>query len=488
MRSRRVGLAVAGGLFALAFAVRMALLKAVPYGDETAHYTMARTLGFLDSSVYWIDAASTFRLYPLVVARPVFALAHWPGAAFGFEGFRVLGIAYAALLPLLVYVLARQLRVRVPAAVLAGLVVALHPAFVVWGSRVFPDTLMADLVLGGLIAYVAGRTRLSAVLMLLACLAKETALPAAAGLAAHAVLVGLRPSPGGPSRWRRLQPAAWHVGATVLGTSGVVVSYLIVPRLPGWTSGGTVAQTLDALTLWPWLAIVPLLALWNRRLWPPAAALASTIAFYLAFVVLRDGNINGWYVLLPAALAVLLATAGFDQGMQSRAWPRMAAVTLGVAFVFAAVVAVVGSENGGPLLHPATDRGEAGLVASIGFVRSENPWLAEAIRFQQEESPARVLDLDLGWFWLSYPFRGADQTAFSFTVQYETGMVPSDDLVERAERADLTWLQDWNSTFHQAFKETYAECEVFAAGILTAYRIQDCPGRIEDLRQALALR
>jgi hypothetical protein len=486
---KRLDLALAGGIFALALGIRLSLLKAAPYGDETAHYTMARTLGFLDSSVYWIDADAAFRLYPLVVSRPVFALALSPGAAFGFEAFRFLGITYAALLPVLVYALARKLQSRMPAAFLAGLVIAVHPTFTVWGSRIFPDTLMAGLVLGALLAYASRRTRLAAALMLLACLTKETAVPAAAGLAFHAFLVALRQNEEGADAWTRLKPGLWFLGAALLGTGGVIASYMLVPRLPGWTSGGTLTQAVDALTLWPWLFLVPLAGFLDRRFGAPALALASTLVFYVVFVTLRDGNVNGWYVILPAALAVLLAVAGLDKGMKSQEWPRLAAVTLAAAFFFACTVAVIGGgDDLSEMLHPGTERVEAGLASSIGYANAENPWLADAIDFQEQASPRRVLSMDLGWFWLSYPFRGTDQTAFSYTVQSDPDKIPLDDLVSRAEGSDLTWLQDWNSTFHQAFKATYADCQVFAADILTAYRIQDCRGRLDGLRLALAHR
>ncbi|HET6399328.1 MAG TPA: hypothetical protein VFH47_07220 [Candidatus Thermoplasmatota archaeon] len=82
-------------LWALAFALRLLLAGGGAYGDEAAHYYMARhgpqdpdnvvPAGDLLSRIWW--------------ERPLFSVLLAPGAAFGFLGYRVGHAAAAATTP-----------------------------------------------------------------------------------------------------------------------------------------------------------------------------------------------------------------------------------------------------------------------------------------------------------------------------------------------------------------------------------------------------
>lgn len=479
---------IAATLFALALSVRLPLLGAAPYGDEAAHYAMARTLGFLDSSIYWIDLDIPFQLYPLTLGRPLFVLLHAPGAALGFTAFRFLGIVYAAALAPLVYALVRRCGARQAASALGGAAVALLPPFVVWGARTFPDTAMAALVLVGLWAWVAGRVRLASGILFAACLTKETAIPAVAGLAVYAVASGIRQRLKEGKRWAALLPEraeVWISGVVALGPIGVLASYMAVPKLPGWTSGGTLGGAAETLALSSWLIVgVAIAAVLVPRSRSVAAAFGGTLAFYAVFIVVRGGGINGWYAILPGALAICAAAIGIDAGLRSLRWPRPAAGIAAGAAGLAAVLAITGfGASLTPAFHPLDPRGEPGLAASLRFVRDENAWLLHAIEFQQSERPAEVLEMDLAWFWIAYPFSGRERTTFSYTISYDSGAVPIHELVQRGEASDLTWMQDWNSTFQQTFKQTYEDCLVFSEWPLLAYRLRPCAGREAVLSQ-----
>ncbi|MFA5944355.1 MAG: hypothetical protein WC876_07820 [Candidatus Thermoplasmatota archaeon] len=486
--------AAAAGAFVVALALRLSMLPAAPYGDEAAHYSMARTLGFLDRSVHWLDLEIPFQLYPLTLGRPVFAVLHAPGAAFGFSAFRLLGMVYAALLAPLAYGLARHLGVRRPLSLAVAFAIGVVPSFVVWGARTFPDNAMASLAVAGLWAWVAGRPRLASALLLAACWTKETAIPVVVGLAVYELARGIRSrlSKGlrGWSGWRPRGGEAWLLGTVVVAPLAGIAAYVAVPKLPGWTTGGTLGSAVETLLLSSWLfgpALVAAACVPRAR--PIVAALAALLAFYAVFIVVRGGGINGWYAILPGALALVASAVALDTGLRSVHWPRPAAglATAGLCLVLA--VGVAGGHGGiATAMHPLDPRSEPGLAPSIRFVAAENGWLTNAIEFQERQAPARVLEMDLAWYWIDYPFAGSAATLFSYTVSYEEGRIPIGTLVEWGESSDLTWLQDWNSTFHQAFKATYADCRVFESGQLNAYYLQTCKGREDSLRANLQAR
>jgi hypothetical protein len=474
--------AAACGLAAVALVPRLALLRATPYGDESAHYAMARTLGFLDRSILWIGPEVPFQLYALTLGRPGFALLHFPAALHGFEAFRAFGILVAAALAPLSYALVRAHGGRWPAATVAGAAVALLPAFVVWGGRVFPDSGMALFALGGLLAWRLERPRLAAGLLLAACLVKETAIPLLATLAALALVRGVR------SR-RSLLPLTrgelWLLAALALSPAGILASYLAYPQLPGWTTGAALPSALELLVLSSWLLVPAAVGVLVPQTRVLAACLCGLLAFYALFILVKDGGVNGWYAIVPGALAIVTAALLVDHGLRSAGWPRLLAppAAAALAFLLAAGVAGAGVSLAATL-HPLDPRPEAGLASTVRFVHQEHLFLRHAIEVQESRAPRTVLQMDTSWFWIAYPFAGSGSSAFANTAAYPPDAIPVERLVSIAEGSDLTWLEDRNTTFHQAFRQTYSDCRVFEEGTLAAYDLRGCAGRAAGLRSA----
>jgi hypothetical protein len=475
------------GLLAVgAFAVRWQLAEASPYGDEAVHYAMARTLGFLDRTIVWEGTGAQFNLLPFVLGRPLFAFAHFPGALVGFTGFRVLGIVYASLLAPVAYMVLRQASVDRWIAAAAGTAIMSHPTFVVWGARIFPDSLMAVLALLAVAAWVSRRPVPGSILVTLACWTKESALAVALGLAGLALFEAAKASrrEGRPLVRGVLsdRAARWACAALVAGAIPVVVGYMAFPRLPGWAMGGDWAAAWERLWLSSWLAIAPVAALNLGRARPIGAAGTGIIAFYALFGGVRGGFIQSWYAVLPATVALMAVAALLDAAFKSTAWPRLVGPAAGCLVAGLLLAGIAGT--GGPVaaLHPLAPTREPGLVESIEFVRAEGPEVKEAWEFQRSMRPAEVLLVDVYWFWVAFPFAGEERTQISYPLLTLGREVPVERIAATAESSDLVWMQDWNGTFEKAFRETYADCEVFTAGNWVAVRATDCPGRGTRLR------
>lgn len=481
----RTDAAVAAALAAVAFAARWRLAAAPVYGDEAAHFAMARRLG-ASGSIRFFDGGS-WSLVHLVAGRPLFALLHVPGAWFGFEGFRALGIAFSSLLPAAVFVLARRLGARPWVAAGAGLAVALHPSFVAWGARVFPDSLMALLAVAGLAAHAAGRRGSAVALLVAAAWAKESALAAIAGLVAFEAAVVF---------WRRRAGAHAPSSGTglrrpllafALAPLPLLVGHALFPLWPGYASGGDLRSAAETLLVSSWL-LVPLVAAWRiPRARPTAAAAAGLLALYAVHVLVRGRLVQGWYVVLPAALALALAAAVVDAGLRSRRWPRLMAPPLAVGLAGLLLLGIVGTPAFAALAHPAHPQPDAGLADTLRAVRKEGADAGAMVRFQESRHPARVVEVDVFWHWVDYPLSGTRSTVVAYPVSAPLTRDAAARLAEAGEASDLVWLQHWGPTptpFDAAFSGTYGGCEVFAAGAWVAYDLAGCQGRSGSLADA----
>jgi hypothetical protein len=491
VRPRWAGVAVGGALSILALALRASLLRAVPYGDEAAHFTEARSLGLFDLHVAWMGPDVPFGLLPLVAGRPMFALLHAPGALAGFTGFRALGILYAALLPAVLYGLLRSLGCRRALAGAAGAAVAVLPVFVVWGSRVFPDSLMALLFLAGLWALQAGRVPLAAACLVASAWTKETAVfPVAIVAAAAWASAALARRKAGEPWAKALRPRraeGWLLGAAAAAPLALGMGLLLVPKLPGWVFGGTPWPVLERMPLSA-LLLVPLAgAAFVRRCRPVALPGLAVLGLYAAFVALRGGMVQAWYAILPASLA-LGATALLADTLLARGRAQRLAGAGCVALLAATgLLGVVGAS--GPALaalHPLHAEDEPGLAASLAFVRAESPEQRQAMAFHGRVRPASVFQVDPAWFFIDYPFGGARNTTFVYTVSMQEQDIPVARIAAAVESSDLTWLQDWNTTFQHALRDTYRDCLAFQAGMFMAFEGRGCAARSGQLADRFA--
>lgn len=494
MQPRRGPLAdlvAAGALFLLAFAARLALLHAAPYGDEAAHYTEARSLGG-NLNVFWMGPDVPFTLGALVAGRPLFALLHAPGTWLGFEGFRTLGLSYAALLAPVLYGLLRSLRCHLAIAASAGAAVALLPAFVVWGSRVFPDSLMALLFVAGLWAWSARKPALAAALLVASAWTKETAIAPVAVLAIVTWAGAVRSrrasgEPWGPA-FRPMSPDGWLVAAAAAAPLGLAAGLLVVAKLPGWVFGGTVWPILERMPLSSLFLLPLLVAACLPRARLVAVPGLAVLGFYAAFVTLRGGLVQAWYAILPATLALASAAVAVDACIKRGRGLRVAGFGMAAMLLLTVALGVVGATGpAAAFAHPLHAEDEPGLAASIRFVQAESPSERAAAAFQRSVRPATVFEVDPAWFFIDYPLGGLHNTTFVYTVSMPDGTIPVARIAHAIEGSDLTWMQSWNMTFQKAVRATYADCVRFEAGLLTAFAGKQCPGRAAALAERYAV-
>lgn len=464
MRVSRGDAWAAGLLSVLALALRLALLKAAPYGDEAGHYAISRTLGVWGDNIDVIGG-KPLDLSPWVAGRPAFALLYAPGAWLGFTAFRLEGIVVASLLPALGYAWLRNNEASRATASAAGLVLAVHPAMVVWGARVFPDSLMAALFLGGLVSGQMGRRRLGIALLFLACMAKETAVPAVAGLAVAQFLEARRLQQ--PSR-----AAIQLVAVTGCAILVEIAAYLYAGGLPGWARGGDRLSGFETALWSTWLVVPALAGLASRRARTAAAPLTALAGFYAAFILLRHGATQAWYCVLPLTLGVLATAQLVSDSRRARDWTWLAGRTGAVTASLLATMAVLGGTS---LTHPLGPHDDPGLARSFTVVNTEGQDLAHAARLQADLRPRRVFMIDVLWYDTYYPFRGSDSTTISYPLVQQPGQVPAAAMQRAAQAADLVWLQWWDGGFEQRFDAAHGDCRVFSEGIYRAYQPARCP-------------
>lgn len=476
---RGVEALAAAALAAAALAVRWPLVGAPVYGDEAAHFAMADRMG-ASGGISFFEGGS-WNLAHLVVGRPLFPLLHGPGAWIGgFEGFRILGAVFSALLPAALFVLARRLGVRAWLAFAAGAVVAVHPAFVVWGARIFPDSLMALFVLAGLAAYASGHRGWSFALLAGAVWVKESAIGALAGVVAFEAATLWRDR-GAADRWRRVQPFA----ALAIAPVPLLIGQAMFPLWPGYASGGDLPSAIETLLPSAWLLLPLVAAWWVPRTRPAAAAAAGLFALYAFHVLVRGRLVQGWYVILPAALALVLAAAVVDAGLRSRRWPRMVAPPLAVGLAGLLAVGIVGSAGLASVVHPLAPRAEAGLADTMQAVGREGADVDAMVRFAEARRPANVVQVDVFWHWVDYPLSGTESTVIAYPVYGTMDSAAVSRLALAAESSDLVWFHDWGATpFKEALLRTYGDCEVFSSGVWTAYDLSACQGRSAAMADA----
>jgi hypothetical protein len=478
-------------LAAAAFALRSPLLDDAPYGDESGHYMMARTLGVFGDDLPVVGTGATLELSRLVVARPVFALAFAPFAWLGFAGFRFAGVAAAALVAPALFAAVRSWGGQRAVAAVAGGVYALHPYLVAWQSKVFPDSLMALLFLLGLARLGRGRVAEAAGLLLLACWAKESAVPAVLGLAAACLA---------PAAWRRFRGGADRLldrttllllGAAGAGTLATATSVLAGGTPPGWGRGGSLPAALETLLLSSWLLLPLVGGLLARASRPWCSAALATLGAYAAHMLVRGGAVEGWYVPLPAALALGGAGLAACHLLRRRhRQPRAARAATAAMAALAALllVPVLGTAGAAAwIVHPADPRDDPGLLATWASGSPEGRDLEAAARFHRGVAPARVLQVDVLWFYALHPFGGSHATTVAFTVgPWATG--DAGRVAQAAERADVTWMHLWGTPLEEALAETYRDCLLFEQGPWRAYGAAACPGRGALLAHRLAAR
>jgi len=446
-----------------------------PYGDEGGFYYVARHLWRTPANVH--DVYGGFPYYPAVQfiwERPLYyATLHW-GALFGFSGFRLLHVVLASALVPLGYALARAYGVRRPWASAAALLLAVHPAFLVWGTLALADSLLAVAVLAGLLARRMGRAGLGWALLVAAVWIKETGLLALVGvLAIHAYD---RRGQGA----RALRP--WLL--VPLALAPFVVSKLLGLPGPGTPASGYGVRLFEQLFLTAWLAPLVLaspLAPQTRRL--GLLALLYPTAYLVLHVVLHR-SVEVWYLVLPNALVVLCVAAVLNAADLRR--PRIARVaSVFVVAVLAVQFLAPNTPAKGLLVHPLSHERENPLTGVFSYEQHRDDDRLAAIDALQLSPRRSVVLVDVYGSHAMHPVAtsGANVTlAYSDRVDGRTNAsVPWADAIEHA---DATLVLRTDAPMNEAVRSTYADCIQSTHGPYLVLEATACAGRTDALRAA----
>lgn len=463
--------AAASSIFAIALLIRLLAVNAAPYGDEAVHYSIARTMGFGETGIHLFGSGASFKLYLLMMSRPVFFLLYWPFAAISFVAFKVWTSLLSSLVAVLVYVLARRLAANPFLAAAAGLGFAVNPAMVIWGSRAFPDTAMTGLVFVALIVLSHGRRTAASILLLLASWAKEVAVLVPAFLLALYLLETLRE--------KKLAAGTIAMSVvTMLGVLPMVISALISGVWPGWGRGGPTWGIIELCLLTAWLVPLVLVGFTRRSLRFVCAMAALYPAFYLARRVLSGGGFDGWYAVLPAALALTCFAAVGSTLL--REWPpfsphrRLALGAIGLVVVALFAPVVFSAPGLADLAAPLGTSAES-TWGAVGLVHSENQSLPTLTEFLAHHQGAYEV-VDVGWFYWDYPVSAA--AGRNITVVFSTflGDHPMSNATLQHELAAQQWLlvEKHDSPSNAEIRDAHRGCIAFENPAFVVYELVNC--------------
>lgn len=465
--------------YVLALAMRWSLLDAHPYTAEAAHYAMARGL--------WRGVDNVGSLFPDVVPddfswffwqRPLLSLGFWPGAAFGFTAFRVEHILLSSTVPVLAALLLRQLGTRPVWTYACAAVLCVHPVLLPWGVLVLPDSVVAALTLGGLLAAHAGRPLATAGLLLAASWVKEIGFVTSAALF---VLACWREADGSRANlWPlRLGPfATGMLAVTLLSFLPLVVSLQLPDStVPGFRIGGGLDASLERLFLLLWLAPVAALGLALPSVRRVAFVALAWPAFFVAYHLLTHKAIEIWYNVVPATLVACAAAATLSSLTTPSAAPSADPSNLGgrvlrwapmalSAFVLALVLVQVAVPQSHPVqqaaVTPLTGTGQWNLAEAARYehIRDDDLFAAMAAVPDSRRDTWTALDMDYSI--VMHPL--ASKARFvhkDFTIDgepHEDYLRWWADAIER--RADATFLSIHpdGTDLNAAMRDAYAPC------------------------------
>jgi hypothetical protein len=476
----RRGWTVPALLFAAGAALRLWLAGSPIYGDEAAHYYIARHLGATAANVAHADQLPG----QLFAARPAFFLLLAPGAQFGFTGFRVEHALLSALLPVLAWALLRQLGARPLAAASAGAILAFHPWMVAWGSRVFPDSLMAVFALAGLLAHARGRPLLAGALLVGAVWTKETGIAVLAAVGLAVLWRAVRSGEAGLWPLRLDRPATALLAAGLLAPAPLVLSLLVLgARMPGWATTPLAWGDLDHAFLSSWMLAPVLVGLAWRRTRPWSALALLYPAFYLAYGLALGRGVSIWYFVASAGFATVAALLALDEAANRVASSRAAQAFRWSPAAAAALLLVPLALTPGAaaLAAPASARPATDYADLAAQARAPDR-LREAGRFVAGTSGLFVVDA--GWFFVLYPFSEAGAKVGFAYGQYHGDLVAWAQAIERAANWTIVEVHD-DIPLNVAVREVYHDCVRLDNGAYVAIAGQQCPGRESLLRAAL---
>lgn len=488
-------------VYIFAFGVRFNLWTVHPYGDEAAHYYVARHLGNGPEHVRSVnfdfpaDKApflSNLDTRPLFYQRPMFSLLLWPGAVVSFEAYRLLHIALTSLIPVAAILLLRQMETRTLLAAATGLLLAVNPLFVTWGTLVFPDSLMTLALAASVLAARRDRPITSAGLLLAAIWIKEVAIVAALFLLAHALLRGRRLGQTSlwPLRLDRLQTGYLVVVLVALGP--LLYSQFLGGLFPGWGRGGEIKSNIDRFFLQLWLLPVILAGLrWPRTRFLSGLALLYP-AFFLAYRILLGRGLAIWHFPPMQFFAAAAATLVLDEWWtRARAKPSRALRFLPqfVALILAGLLAIQISvpETQAPrsrLTMPLSGLSNMSLPEALRYEKSRDHDLHEVLIRLQEQTNSGLFLVDVGWFYILHPISGLSATIYyGYTEVAEAGHQDPAFWSSHLERGEtLALLFTLDVALNEAIRTVYADCRIYQNPSFELFNGSNCAGRADQLR------
>lgn len=488
-RSRWIGIAVVAGLWAFSVAAKLPVLGAPAYWDEGLHYWTAKHLGqgFDRMTDLWGNPVGTPEY--LVFQRPLFYVLFWLPAQGGFSSFRVAHALAASVLAPLAYAVLRAHGARRPAAVLAGVAVALVPSLAMWGNLGLMDSLMTAWLALLLWARATGRDGLMFVAAVAAVWTKETAFAAVLGLlafeAARAWMDGR--AAFAPLRLDgRVTALAW---AAAVAPWPLVWAVMHDLALPGAVNHGSVQPVLDRMFGSLWLVPVLVVGLASRRS-RFLCAFALAAGAFLVGLQLAARDVPQWYEVPTTFFALVACAAAGDALWRARprrglAWGR--AVPAGVALLVTYLLVALPNGDARDALRPLSGDGGNSLAGSWAFETGiRDAELHAAFAAVPLEMRPDVYDIDIAAPAMYVPF--ADEAGHIYWDSSWIRTLIEIDTAPAAHRieANGTWtvVDRSDLPFAAAVLDVYADCIRYENPGFVAIEGSACAGRADRLEAA----
>lgn len=485
---RWVGPALALGLWALGFAIKIPVLGSPPYWDEGLHYWTAKHLGDGYDAITDVYGNPVAAPQALVFQRPLFYLAFWLPAQGGFEAFRVTHAVAASLLSPLAYLLLRGHGVRRPFAAAAGVAVAVVPQLAMWGALGLMDSLMTAAIAVMLWARATHRSGVLFAASVAAVWTKETAYAAVVGLLAYDAVRGWIAGRVGLAPLRldgRTSALAW---AALVAPWPLVYAVMQDLAMPGAANHGSALPVLDRMFTTPWLLPILVLGLWPRRS-RSLCAFALAAGLFLLALQLASRDVPQWYEVPTAFFALAGAGAAADawwrEAPRRVRWSTPAPAAVAVLLVYLLVMLPNSPER--DRLRPFSGDGGNSLAGSWAFemdIRDRE--LHDAIAAIPLHERPDVVDVDVAVPAMFVPIVEQARDVY-FDSSFVRTLVDVDlqALAGRIE-SNATWtiLDRSDYPLAKALDETYADCVRFQNAGFTVFEAAGCAGRGERLEDA----
>jgi 4-amino-4-deoxy-L-arabinose transferase-like glycosyltransferase len=417
--------------------------------------------------------------------RPLFSLLLTPGAIISFDAYRLEHLLLASLLAPLAVVLLRDVGTRRVPSHAAGLIVALHPVFVNWGTYGMPDSLMVLWFGSAIVAEGRGRPAVAGALALAAVWTKEIAVFGVVFLLGRSVWRGARAGTTRlwPFHGDRQQTA--YVAVLIAAPLPLLYALRLGAPFPGLRTGGASWEVVDQVFLLSWFVPVILAGLAARRSRRVAALCLVFPVFFLLYQFLLRRAVEIWYYVSPGYFSLIAAAFILDAAwtsVRSRTW----GLRVGWGATTAALLLLVGLQIAGPVGDPLRDRAVTPLSNAADFNlkwiydlnHGRDADLFAAFGAVPTDPPPTLLLLDIHSNWALYPL--SERTRLTY-VDDTVGKVlfnqSIDPVVRAFETTAWTILEKSTNPFSEALQHTYADCLRYEKGPFAVYEGPACAGR-----------